>query len=123
MKQELVGKFIGNQKGFGFVSIEDKEDDIYIASSNTKDALNGDTVSVELFGNSSGKRIEGKVIKVIKHEKSKVVGIFQKGKNYGFVVPDDKKFGSDIFISKKDIKNIKNNQKVVAEIIKYPQNR
>ena len=50
---------------------------------------------------------------------SKVVGIFEKSKNFGFVKPDDKKnFKKDIFIPKAFSKNARNGQKVVVEIIK-----
>ena len=46
--------------------------------------------------------------------------MFQKSRSFGFVVPDDKKFGTDIFISKKKWGEAKNNQKVVVKILKYP---
>ena len=52
--------------------------------------------------------------------KETVVGIFQKNKNFGFVVPDNKSFETDIFISKKDFGKARNNHKVVVEITKYP---
>ena len=54
-------------------------------------------------------------------ERITVVGTFQKSRNFGFVVPDDKKFGSDIYISKRNNKQAKNNQKVVVEITKTAQ--
>ena len=53
-------------------------------------------------------------------EKQTVVGIFQKSKNFGFVVPDNKSFETDIFIAKKNFGKARNNHKVVVEIIKYP---
>ena len=53
-------------------------------------------------------------------EKQTVVGIFQKNKNFGFVVPDNKSFETDIFIAKKDFGKARNNHKVVVEITKYP---
>lgn len=55
--------------------------------------------------------------------KNQIIGTFQNCKNFGFVVPDDKKASTDIFISKKHIGKAKNNQKVVVEIIKYPKNK
>ena len=58
--------------------------------------------------------------KIFDLEKDTIVGIFQKSRNFGFVVPDDKKLGSDIFISKKDCMKAKNNQKVVVKITKMP---
>ena len=54
-------------------------------------------------------------------EKDKYVGVFQKSKNFGFVVLDDKKIKTDIYISKKNSKKAKNNQKVVVQILKQPE--
>ena len=58
--------------------------------------------------------------KIFELEKNTIVGTFQKSRNFGFVVPDDRKLGTDIFISKKDTMKAKNNQKVVVEITKMP---
>lgn len=54
-------------------------------------------------------------------EKDKIVGVFQKSKNFGFVVPDDRKIKTDIYIPKKYTMKAKNNQKVVVQITKYPE--
>ena len=122
MKQELIGIFRGNEKGFGFVKIEDQEEEIYISRGNTHEAIDGDEVAVKIIKDAKQiKHQEGKIIKVLKHQKTKIVGVFQKSKNFGFVVPDDKKINTDIYISKKNSKKIKNRQKVVVEITKFPQ--
>ena len=68
-----------------------------------------------------GRRAEGKVLKVLKRAKTEVVGIYEKSHGFGFVVPDDKKLGTDIFISKNNAKGAKNNDKVVVHITKYPE--
>ena len=52
--------------------------------------------------------------------KDTVVGIFQRSKNFGFVVPDNKSFETDIYIAKKDFGKARNNHKVVVKITKYP---
>lgn len=59
--------------------------------------------------------------KIFELEKNTVVGTYKKSRNFGFVVPDDKKLGTDIFISKKDSMKAKNEQKVVVEITKLPK--
>ena len=59
--------------------------------------------------------------KIFDLDKNTVVGTYQKSRNFGFVIPDDKKLGSDIYISKKNALKAKNNQKVVVEITKLPQ--
>ena len=123
MEEKIIGKFIANEKGFGFVEIENEKQDIFIPKQFINGALNEDTVEIEIYKEKeNGKRPEGKIIKIIRRNKDCLVGIFQKSRNFGFVVPDDKKFATDIFISKKDNKNARNNDKVVVQITKYPEN-
>ena len=123
MKREIkTGTYRKNQKGFGFVKLENEEEEIYISKSNSLNALNEDIVNVEIIIPKDGnKRAEGKITKVIRHEKDTIVGTFQKSKNFGFVVPDDKNFGTDIFISKSNWGKARNNHKVLVKILKYPQ--
>ncbi len=116
------GIYRKNAKGFGFVKIENEEDEIYIAKTNSSNALNGDEVLIEIIEEKNKvKKAEGKIVRILKHEKDTVVGIFQNNKNFGFVVPDDKNFGTDIFISKKNFGKARNNHKVLVQITKYPE--
>ena len=118
----MIGTYRKNQKGFGFVKVEQQEDEIYISKENSLNALNGDIVRVEIISEKSeNKKEEGKVTKIIRHEKDTVVGTFQKNRNFGFVVPDDKNFGTDIFISKSNWGKARNNHKVLVKITKYPE--
>ncbi len=117
------GIYRKNQKGFGFVRLEDQEDEIYISKENSMNALNGDRVLIEILEEANKvKSAEAKVVKILKHEKDTIVGIFQNNRNFGFVVPDDKNFGTDIFIAKKDMGKARENHKVLVKITKYPQN-
>lgn len=116
------GIYRKNQKGFGFVKIEGEEDEIYISKENSLRALNGDRVLVEIIEEKNKiKNAEGKIKKIIKHEKDTVVGTFQKNDNFGFVVPDDKSLGTDIFISKNNFGKARNGHKVLVQITKYPE--
>ena len=117
----IEGIFRRHERGFGFVIVEDQEDDIYIAKEDSKDSFSGDRVLVKLKKKSNGARQEGIILKVIEHKKDTLVGTFQKNKNFGFVIPDDKKLCRDIFISKKNFGNARNNHKVLVQITKYPQ--
>ncbi len=117
------GIYRKNQKGFGFVRLENQPDEIYISKENSLNALNGDRVLIEILEDANKvKNAEAKVVKILKHEKDTIVGIFQNNKSFGFVVPDDRNFGTDIFISKKNMGKARNNHKVLVKIIKYPQN-
>ena len=116
------GIYRKNQKGFGFVKIEGQEDEIYISRDNSLKALNGDRVLIEILEEKNkDKKAEGRVVKILQHEKDTIVGIFQNSKNFGFVVPDDKNFGTDIFISKNNFGKARNNHKVLVKITKYPE--
>lgn len=119
----IKGTYRGNEKGYGFVIPENEEmEDIFIPRGNNNNALNDDIVVAEIVKESEdGKRKEGKIVSIVKHEKDRVVGLFVKSKNFGFVIPDDKKFGGDIFISKSNFAKAKNNQKVVVKLTKYPE--
>ena len=82
-KTYYEGYYRKNQKGFGFVKIEEQEDEIYIAKENSLNALNGDRVLVEIIEEKNKvKNAEGKIAKILKHEKDTIVGIFQKSKNF-----------------------------------------
>ena len=121
-KEEIIGTYRKNQKGFGFVKIEDQEDEIYISRENSKNALNGDTVAIKIIAEKEGdKKQEGKIVKIVRHEKDTVVGTFQKSRNFAFVVPDDKNFGTDIFISKANWGKARDKKKVLVQILKYPE--
>ena len=96
----LTGAFIGNTRGFGFVSVEGEEEDIFIPESQINGAIHGDTVQVALTPGKveDGKRREGAIVKILQRGMTQLVGTFQKSKNFGFVIPDDGKLGQDIFI-------------------------
>lgn len=118
----IKGIFRGNEKGFGFVKIDGQDEEIYISRGNTKDAVNGDEVLIKIIDDTvEENRKEGKIVKTINHKRNEIVGTFTERKNFGFVVPDDREFNTDIFISKKSFNKAKNNQKVVVKITKFPQ--
>lgn len=118
----LEGILKRNSKGFGFVKVEDKEE-YHISEKNMKNALDGDTVQIKVIEKSNKLDLqdEAKIIKIVNRKKDTVVGTYQSNKNFGFVVPDDESFGTDIFISKKNRNRAKNNQKVLVKITKYPE--
>lgn len=117
----VEGIYHANQKGFGFIKIDNEEKEVHIAKEYTNNALNGDTVLVKILEEAGDKNKEGHIVKIIKRDIDRVVGTFKNSRNFGFVVPDDKKIGTDIYISKKNFGGAKENQKVVVKITKYPE--
>lgn len=115
----LTGVFTGNSRGFGFVTVEGEEDDIFIPQENTNGAMHMDTVAVAVAPGQTGRRREGVITKVISHGLQQLVGTYQASKTYGFVVPDNQKFNQDIFIPIEHSMGAVDGHKVVAEITSY----
>lgn len=117
--EKKKGTFCGTSRGFGFVSIEGMEEDIFIPESETNGALDGDIVQVLLLEESTGPRKEGKVLAVLERTCNEVVGTFETRKNFGFVIPDNLKFGRDIYIAKEHISGAVDGSKVVVKLTNY----
>ena len=116
---KLVGTFIGNAKGFGFVEIEGRTEDLYVPEDKTGDAFHMDKVQVMLLPGQRGRRQEAVVIKVLERGTKQIVGTFDNAGNFGFVIPDNGKIGTDIFVPKERSKGAVTGHKVVVELTSY----
>lgn len=120
---EYIAKFERTRKGFGFVHIDELNEDIFIPSYKTKGAMNKDLVKVVVSKSKvDDKKREGYVEEVIKRNTTQVVGIYRDSDKFGFVEVEDKRLCEDIFIPKKTKNKIRplTGQVVVVEIEKYP---
>ena len=119
-EEDLVGTFISHPKGFGFVEIEGREEDLYIPEGFVNGAFHKDTVRVALLSGKGGKRQEAQVMEVVARGMKQIVGIFDKSnKNFGFVVADNTKISKDIFVPTERSKGAVTGHKVVCEITDY----
>ena len=118
----LTGVFTAHPRGFGFVTVEGEEEDIFIPAAQTNGALHKDTVQITLSKNSSGKRKEGTVTKILSRGTEQLVCTYEKSKNFGFAVPDNPRFAQDIFIPLERSKGAVSGHKVVVEITDYGKN-
>ncbi|WP_122639027.1 ribonuclease R [Romboutsia sp. Marseille-P6047] len=118
----FVGKFVSHRKGFGFVeSDEEFTQDLFIPAEYVNTAMHNDRVIAEIINPATeDRRAEGKIIKVVKREVTQVVGLFKPSRNFGFVIPDNKKFNQDIYIPKKFFLGAREDDKVVVEITIWP---
>ncbi len=122
--ERLTGTFQANARGFGFISREGEGEDVYIAEENRGGAFQGDEVEFIITrqkedSDPNRKRTEGKIIRVISHQTLRVVGLFEKSHNYGFVRPDDQRILKDIFIPAGKEKGAMTGHKVVVELTSY----
>jgi len=121
----MGGRIQTTQKSFAFFLPDDKEaKDIFVPPSNINGAMNGDKVLVKVTQKSKeSKKAECVVIKIVKRANEEIVGTFEKGKSFGFVVADDRGIKQDIFIPFKFTSGAKDKDKVVVKITKWPEDR
>lgn len=125
--RELIGTFISHPKGFGFVEIEGRDEDLYIPENFVNGAFHKDTVKVALLSTQSagqnGRRQEAQVIEILARGMKQIVGIYDKNnKNFGFVIPDNTKISEDVFVPVERSKGAVSGHKVVCEITDYGKN-
>lgn len=120
-RPEITGTLSKHRKGFGFVLTEDEEKDIYISARSMHGAMDGDLVLADLIPQHLwGSSPEGIITKILQRNTTEVVGTFEKSKRFGFVVPEGKNRGEDVFIRKKDFSGAQRGDKVVVQITRYP---
>lgn len=112
----------GNERGFAFIIPEGNaayRGDYFVPRRALNGAMNKDVV---LAVHKRGTEDEAYVVKIIERGQRHVVGTFEKDKRAGYVIPDDKRFDSDVYIPLSLCMNAKPGDKVVAEITSYPKN-
>jgi ribonuclease R len=121
----IIGTIQGSQKGFGFLIPDNTEmKDLFISPVDLNGAMNKDRVIVRpMKGNGNMKSPSGKVIRILKRANYEIIGTLQETKNFGFVLPDDKRLSQDIFVSKSDFNGAKNGQTVIVKIVEWPGKR
>lgn len=116
----LTGVFTAHPKGFGFVSVEGEDEDIFIGETQTGGAFHGDTVQVSLLKDGGhGRRREGKITKVLARGTNHIVCTYEKSRTFGFAIPDNPRFGKDIFIPQERSKGAVSGHKVVVELTDF----
>ncbi|MBQ2769019.1 MAG: ribonuclease R [Clostridia bacterium] len=120
----IKGVLSGHERGFAFLIADDKEsypNDFFIPHRALRGALHGDTVLIErAFG---GEGDEGKVVQILQRNPAKIVGVFRRDRRAGYLIPDEKKFSTEIYIPLSNCSHIKNGVKAVAKITSYPRGK
>ena len=121
----ITGKIQSTMKGFAFLIPDDKEQsDVFIAAAELEGAMNGDRVLVKLIQKAEGsRRSEGTVISITERANTEVVGTFEMSKDFGFVLPDNRKINMDIYVPAPRNMGAKTGDKVVVKITKWPKGR
>ena len=121
----VAGKLQAHSKGFGFLIPDaEGEKDVFLPSSFINGAMNGDKILVRVTReDKDGKKREGEVVQIIERSNTKIIGIYEDSKNFGFVVAEDTRISQDIFISRKDSNGAEHGDVVVVQITKWPDKR
>ncbi|WP_430885716.1 ribonuclease R [Fusibacter sp. JL216-2] len=121
----VTGRVQSTLKGFAFLIPEDKSvKDVFIPASELEGAMNDDIVMVKLTQKAEGdRRPEGTVIKIIERANAEVVGTFEQSKDFGFVLPDNRKINMDIYVPGALSAGAETGDKVVVKITKWPKGR
>ena len=115
-RNTVTGVFESSVRGFGFVRPADDSEDIFIGKDDRGGAVHGDFVRVKITGSPEGKRREGTIIEIAAPGKRRVVGTYEASKTFGFVVPDNARFGQDIFVAIEHSMGAVAGHKVVVEL-------
>ena len=122
----IAGEIVGNERGFAFLVPDNKiehTNDFFIPKKYLHGALHGDRVLAQKLSDSFGEREEAAVIKILSRGYEKIVGTFRRDRRAGYLIPDEKKFSTDIYIPLSSCERIKNGVKAVAKITSYPFGR
>ena len=117
-----IGTLDATTNGNAYFICDELEHDIYIPARNLNKALDKDTVKIYLYNRRNSKKEEGDVVEIIKRAKTEFVGVLQLNKNFGFLVADDPKMYTDIFIAKNKLKGAEDGVKVLVKMTDWPSN-
>ncbi len=112
----ITGTVDMTRMGYGFVSSDDIEDDVFVAAKNLKTALHGDKVKVRLYAKRKGARPEGEVIEIIERWRTSFVGTVEIMPNFAFLMPDNKNMPFDLYIPTSKLNGARQGQKAVARV-------
>jgi ribonuclease R len=120
-----VGRLQGHPKGFGFLIPDDREaSDVFIGRESLNGAWHGDRIVARLSppGRADG-RVEGEIIRILHRANQRVVGTFESARNGGYITPDDRRLADDIFVPKGATNGAKSSEKVVVQVVTWPEAR
>ena len=117
-----IGTVDLTSNGNGYFMSDDFEDDIFMPSVNINKALQGDTVKAYVYTKRGNKKLEADIVEILERAKTEFVGVLQKHKTFGFVIPDSRKMFTDIFVSQNKLNGAEDGDKVQVKLTDWPEN-
>lgn len=119
-EEEFSGVVDHVSSRFAYIDIG-QDQDVYVKTKDLGSAVDGDTVKVIIFPTRHGDHPEGKVVEILKRNRTRFVGRINVSQNFAFVIPDFRKIHEDFFIYPENIKGAKTNDKVIIEVINWAE--
>ncbi|MEO8471313.1 MAG: ribonuclease R [Chryseolinea sp.] len=120
-QRELTGIVDHVSSRFAYVKLGKDQPDIFIKGRDLGSAVDGDTVDIVILPSRHGDHEEGRVVKVVKRNRTRFVGKAELSKNFAFVVPDYRKMHTDFFVYPENINGAKSGDKVIIEVVSWSQ--
>ncbi|MDR0333790.1 MAG: ribonuclease R [Dysgonamonadaceae bacterium] len=117
----LEGRFERRSNGKNFFVPDDEANQITIHERNSKHAMNGDRVRVQLLAKRKRNDTEGIVVEILKRAQTRFVGVLQVQKHFAFLLSESKNLANDIFIPKENLNGAVDGEKVIVEIVEWPE--
>ncbi|MFA6178245.1 MAG: ribonuclease R [Candidatus Methylopumilus sp.] len=118
----IAGKVQGHPDGFGFLIPDNGGDDLFLSPKEMTQVLHGDRVMVRPAGFDRRGRPEGKIVEVLEHTNTRLVGRIIREQGMSIVVPEDKRVNQDILIPYHLDMDAQEGQVVMVELTMQPNN-
>lgn len=112
----ITGTVDMTRMGYGFITSDEIEEDVFISAKNLRTAMHGDKVKVWLYAKRKGARPEGEVVEIIERWRTTFVGTVEIMPNFAFLIPDNKNMPFDLFIPSSKLNGAKQGEKAVARV-------
>lgn len=122
----ITGIFRANKAGFGFLIVDENEDDMFIGRNDVGYAIDGDTVEAVIkkpANRLKGTAAEAKIVGIVERSLKTVVGKFilddEKPKYAGYIKSKNQKIQQKIYIKKEPVV-LDGTEIIKVDIDKYP---
>ena len=120
-RMELVtGKVLAHADGFGFLSSESREEDIFLSNRQMRAVFHGDIAQVRILGRDRRGRSEGEIVEVLERNTQQVVARLYYEGELNLLESLNSRITHEILVQHLDRNKSKAGQIVVAQIIEQP---
>ena len=122
--QVYTGKLDVTRSGMGFVVVEGRQLDVLVRPNDFNTALHGDKVRVKIINASAkSQRMQGEVVDVLERKQTEFLGHIELNESFAFFVPETDKPMPDVFVPLANLKDAKDQSRVIVRIVEWEKNK